>query len=333
MNILAAFYQGGCADCDSLKEAFTELGTQFGEAGLVKVVAMNCGKHAGHCKAERSQPGPDRPKVVYYGVDVKKSYDGSLAFKDISSWLARIMSDLTSPLLHEAAVRKWVVANDTVPKVVFFTSRKTTPPLIKALSIEFRHRAALAVVTSQSQPQVARLFGATDMPAMLRVDDEDTLDGTWFSRAFKKDDLSYFLSLSIGRHRASAGSGLRELNSERFDGGDCAPSDGKFCLLAYTAADAAEADIKPVLKKLAQKFHRDPVKVFFVRHTGFMRGFGDLAPGAVLLYRPKRKRFKVFDGDVQSLEDLAAFVDGAVAGGSQLPQALRATPTMRRDEL
>merc|ERR1712187_595683 len=164
---------------------------------------------------------------------------------------------------------------------------------------------------------------------MLHITDEEQLLADEFDKDFKKDLLSRFLSRAIGKHRSETGAAVRELTPSRFASGDCAPTDSSFCLLYVCGVDDVDAADRVVLKQLAQRFKRDPLKVFFVKDRDFVGAFGSLASRSVLLFRPKRKRFKTFTGETLNIEDLASFVDGAVGGGAPLPEVLAVSPTMK----
>ena len=126
---------------------------------------------------------------------------------------------------------------------------------------------------------------------------------------------------------------MRELTAARLDAGDCSPTDSNFCLLLLCGNELAEGP-KSALRQLAKRLKQDPVKVFYVKHAGFAKAFTGAVAGGVVLYRPKRKRFKLFEGDASDEDGLASFVDGAVGGGSPLPVMLKTSPGMSdRDEL
>jgi len=85
------------------------------------------------------------------------------------------------------------------------------------------------------------------------------------------------------------------------------------------------------LKTAARRLSNDPVKVFFTRDRSVGRAFG-LEAGGVTLFRPKRHRFKIFDGDATDVEELTSFVDLAIGGGS-LPNVLKEPLTMRQSRM
>ncbi|CAE8711113.1 unnamed protein product, partial [Polarella glacialis] len=196
---------------------------------------------------------------------------GGISFKSLSQWFPKVMSDSVKALRTEKDVKQWLVLDDKVPHVVFFTDKKTTPPLLKTLSIEFTERAALGVVLEGSDA-LAKKMGVRRRPAVIHIQDEDSLTGDSFDKDFKKEHVSRFLSRSVGKHRSEAGATLRELSSARYQAGDCKETDSNFCLILISGPrdDAAKASLRSV----AQRLKRDPVKVFFVRDKGFVRAFG-----------------------------------------------------------
>lgn len=233
-----------------------------------------------------------------------------------------------------------------LPTCFCLVIRKKSPPVIKALCIEFYGRAAVAVVLQDADAKIGKMFGVTTRPTLLYITDEDSLESEVFKREFKKPQLDMFFSRAVMAHRAATGSKVRELTSARLINGDCAPNDSQFCLLLFELSGAAvenrfsDMEIgdqlrkkqRAALKEVAQSLKRDPVKVFFVRDEKFAQAFGDAQSSSVVLFRPKRKRYKVFEGDASDASELRSFVEGAL-GGSMLPTQTKSTPTFGRSEL
>lgn len=323
LNLVVALYNSRDREANGLKQAMEELGREFvGKSGYVQAGAVNCGKLRDVCQEFNGQTG-----VIYIGPNKKKKrYSGDLSYSAVSSWVAKSMGDLTKVLSNDKDLRTWLVSDDKVPHVVFLTDRKSCPPLFKALSVEFNGRAALGLVLGSGEV-VAKALGVQKRPALVHIVDEDSLETSAFDKEFKKEHIARFLSRAVGKHRSQAGGSLRELTAARLEAGDCSPTDGSFCLLHLAGAELAEGP-KATLRSLAKRLQRDPVKVFYVRHAGYARAFSGAPTGGVILYRPKRKRFKVFEGEASDLDGLASFVDGAVGGGAPLPEVLKSTPSM-----
>lgn len=326
------FYQPGGQDSKALQATFQELGEKFGgTAGLVDIGAVNCGRQQQICQQERVQ---SLPTVMYFGPgELKPSrYSGDVSFKSLSGWVPKVMADFCKVLPSEEVLRKWLVSDDKVPHVVFFSDRKSTPPLLKTLSLEFKDRAALGIVLAGAEAALASKMGVDKRPALVHVLDEETLQGNPFDKDFKKEALTRFISKAVAKHRSAESVALKELTPTRFSSGECSPSDSNFCLLLVSTAGSAGDAAKDAFRQLAKRLAHDPVKVFFVRNRDFLRGFGAaIAPGRALLYRPKRKRFKLYEGDTSNVDELAAFVESTVGGGAPLPETLEAAPSMRAE--
>eukprot|EP00434_Breviolum_minutum_P029182 symbB.v1.2.025812.t1/scaffold2531.1/size78352/1 len=252
----------------------------------------------------RKQPGARRAAYPEPGTFTMALTGRSITFHSLSTWFNKAMANYVKALVTEKDVRRWLPSDDKVPHIVIFTDKKTTPPLLKTLSIEFKGRAALGVVLLGSE-DLARKMGVKKRPAMVYVQDEATLTGENFDREFKKEALARFLSRCVGRHRSEGQAHFRELTASRQAAGDCVPSDGNYCLLFLGDGNNA------ALRSLAPKLWLDHVKVFYVKDSTFASSFG-VAPGSVLLYRPKRRRFKIFSGDINNVDQLASWVDAAV---------------------
>jgi len=76
------------------------------------------------------------------------------------------------------------------------------------------------------------------------------------------------------------------------------------------------------LSVAAKRLKTDPVKVFYARHPTIVSSFGPQHPGTVILYRPKRKRFHVYPGDITNADKLAEWAGNEICCGVKLPFGL-----------
>jgi len=327
-NVVVVFYEPKCQECEEIKKEMTEFAEKFNE--YVQIAAVNCGKQQKLC--DREKVLQHLPTIQYYGLKKKPRFQGDINYKSLSKWFPSVMSDLTTVLETDSVFRDWLVSDDKVPHVVFFTERKSVPPLMKTLSVEFAGRAALGVVYAGVGGSVATALKVEKRPALLHVVDEDSLETVAFEKDFKKEFLSFFLSKANGRHRSAAASAVKQLTPARLEAGDCGPADSNFCLL-YVGKHGVtlDASTKDALRHIGQRLKTDPIKVFFVQSTPFSKAFELTSDSSIVLYRPKRKKFKIFDGDVHDLEALAAFVESAVGSGTPLPNTIKETPSFGRN--
>eukprot|EP00930_Biecheleria_cincta_P083254 TRINITY_DN72863_c0_g1_i1.p1 TRINITY_DN72863_c0_g1~~TRINITY_DN72863_c0_g1_i1.p1 ORF type:complete len:472 (-),score=111.80 TRINITY_DN72863_c0_g1_i1:206-1621(-) len=136
----------------------------------------------------------------------------------------------------------------------------------------------------------------------------------------------------------------QELQPDHFtvDGDPC---DGQFCLLLLERGpvDSAVASRRAALAAAAEQLRGEPVKVFYVQAdkyadfarpfetastSAFMGSFRRLPAAQVILYRPKRKRFEIFEGNVETVRDLVDFAEKAIHRGTPLSQKMKSEPRM-----
>lgn len=151
------------------------------------------------------------------------------------------------------------------------------------------------------------------------------------------------LSMRSGSGGSSTGEkreGVTELMPSSFAGG-ADPCKGKFCLLLVEHASTPEVrKARVALADASRKLRNEPVQVFYVkaeRQRNFVDAFGALAEGRFLrrrpaaqafLYRPRRGRYEVFDGDVSNGRAIADFVSLSINRGSPLPHSVLHQPKM-----
>jgi len=123
---------------------------------------------------------------------------------------------------------------------------------------------------------------------------------------------------------------FEELTVEKIASGACAPKDYRFCLLVHLPKGKVkeyESTYLQVIKEFkAEK--NDPVRVFYVTpenrkiyqklHEMVKDGFE--GPGSMILWRPKRRKFKIVDDDVDARNPkrIISYVRNVIDGGSTL---------------
>jgi len=236
-STVVIFYLPGCSECTSLKSIFQEFAEKFAVPGLVEAAALNCKTHKSRCEKELKGVG-SFPIASYYGPDSASPvlHSGQITSAGLKSWMLQVAADFCTKINKEEDMREWLVSDDKVPKVVLFTDKKATPPLMKALSVEFLRRVSFAIVTGVSDGAVAEKFGITSRPVLLHVEDENALTGERFDQELERENLSGWLSKAVGRHRSNLKGVVRELTPTRFEAGECGVDDSQFCVLHLSAA-------------------------------------------------------------------------------------------------
>merc|ERR1712216_267547 len=169
------------------------------------------------------------------------------------------------------------------------------PPLWKSLSRQFKDRANLgdklgATVTEvyklEMKPQVLSLWFTK-----------------WIAKAKQKGPAARF----------------KEWTMDLYSDGVCSPADSQFCFIWLKAGK--NAALEAALIQLAEKYRRDPIKLIWVNTDMNLNvldsfGFGDDFDGEdkFLAFRPKRQKYKLYDGPFE-FKALDQFVDGVMNGG------------------
>lgn len=334
LSIVVVYYEGAHEDIENFKEGVQDFAKKFNDAGIVNVGAVNCKKHRTICEGNNVRTFP---AAMYYAPRLKTvfqhTYSGNYAAKSLESWTSNVLSNECREMRTMFRVRRWMAANQSIAKVLLLTDKDKPPPIIKALAIEYSGRLSLGVVLKGAEEEIATALGVSKMPALLHIVDESSLRSESFKEEFQKASMARFLTSAVKKHQDSKAP-LPELDSLRLNKGECAPADNRFCLLFFVPGTARVAQgLQDTIKKLTVKFKSDPIRILTVRDEGFASAFeaAAAASGSVVLYRPKRKRYRVFPGDVEDTDGLAEFVEGTLASGMQLPELLSLTPDVRME--
>jgi len=321
---IVQFYKPNDDESVAVKEEYKKFASTFRD--FLKVAVVNCRKQRDVCSGASVDSFP----AVRWFPDDKtlnpEVYEGTVAAKGLGKWASSMMVDNTTVLEDKHSLRKWLDGLQG-SAVVLFSDKSTTPPMWKALSREFRNRANLAVVLNCDKNGVFKtpLQREYDVriPQIVRLDAIDPIGkiAEKFELQIKKDVLNLWLMkvIAVGK-KAGPVATFKEWSKERFEAGDCTKTDGQFCFLWLKAG--ADPKVEEAMKNLAHKYRTDPIKMMWANtelNPSMLEAFalenaesesGDF----FVAYRPKRGKFKVFEGDLE-LAALDAFVDGVLNGG------------------
>jgi len=319
---LVQFYKPNVDDCVQVQDDYKQVAKTFQD--FLKVGAVNCRKQRSLCKDASVDSFPG---VRWFPEEKEKApevYEGPINAKSLSKFVSSTMQDFTTILSEKRKMRDWV-DSQAHPVVVLFTDKREVPPMWKALSREFQGRVALGSVLRCDKhgvfkTELQREFDVR-IPAVVQVDPLQAVGGIAerFESQLKKPVIALWLQkvLAVSR-RAGPAASFREWSRQRFQAGDCGPSDSQFCFLWLKGG--ADKNVEEAMRSLALKYRTDPIKMMWVSvelNPSVLEAFGvaesDTADHFVA-YRPKRGRFKVHDGRLQ-FQALDAFVDGVLNGG------------------
>jgi DnaJ family protein C protein 16 len=316
------FYKPNDDDSVEAKPEYIKFADTFKD--FLKVGAVNCRQQGSTCSKASIKT---YPAIRWFPQEKDKDpevFEGAVTAKLLGKWASAMMPDHVDVIEDKHKLRQWL-DNAKGPSVLLFTDKSSTPPMWKALSREFNGRAHLGVVPRCDKAGVFKtpLQREFDVyiPQIVRLDPIDELGkiAEKFGSQIKKDVLSLWLMklIALGK-RAGPAATFKEWTSQRYEAGDCAPTDGQFCFLWLKAG--ADPATEEATRQLAQKYRTDPIKMMWTNvelNPSILEAFGlenSDATDFFVAFRPKRSRFKVHEGSFQ-LAELDSFVDGVLNGG------------------
>ena len=96
-------------------------------------------------------------------------------------------------IVTDSNYEDFIKRDQTKHKVLIFTERKTTAPLFKALSKQYKEKLVMGEVRS-SEKGLAEKFGVQKFPAILVITDAPEYKGDIFTEELKIDRIQKFLN-------------------------------------------------------------------------------------------------------------------------------------------
>lgn len=314
------FYKSNDRTSKGYRDVWRELAEKL--YGIVKVAAINCHEEADDALCEDFMVY-DTPKILVFPSNSRSeplTYTGAIQYGPIASFGIAQMESFVK-LVTEANYESFVKEDFDKTKVLLFTSKKSTPPLLRALSKEFKGRIVFGEIREYNQALINK-FQITTFPTIMVLGDPDTYTGVKYEGDQKKDQISKFLrehSSSAPTKRAPRGSSeLKELLPNMVRNGPCSPSDPNICLLVILNSRGGSENnhIKDILRDLAPKYANDPISFFFISSANieYATTFDgvDTFP-SLLVLKTKRGRYAKFEGRVDK-ENIQTFVETVLSG-------------------
>lgn len=274
--------------------------------------------------------------------------------KELNAWMSGAIP-VKVDILNAANLEQWLDTNHTIPHIITFTNRPIAPLPIKLIAAEYDGKIKLGLfnTASASAGQTKVLLEYFNPPttsfgfSTLSVTNlDDPLEGgEWILNGD-----SAVLSLKLHRivmhskraknNHLNEAAGVFELTSRRMNRGECGPNDTAACFILFAKHNHFIKDeYLSALTSAAESFSN--VRTGYVTETSqpsfIYSVLHDLGSEITTKYntesvvlvaiKAKRKRAKIFEGDLGNLEALKTFVEG-VASGSALNGKLSEVPLL-----
>jgi hypothetical protein len=169
--------------------------------GMVRIAATDATKGYGADLAKQAQLS-EFPQILLFPslafADPKHygalPYRGPHKVESIANWA---LSQLPDGLVH--VIRSKATLNDLredtthFPKVVYLSQKDHTPPLYKALTLEFFNRVVFFELRAAKYPQLSAEFNITTFPSLLVYADNETDPIQYDGASFGWDSVTSFI--------------------------------------------------------------------------------------------------------------------------------------------
>ena len=320
---LILFYKSNDRASKQYKDTYREVAEKL--YGIVKVAAVNCHEEADDAVCEDFMVY-DTPKILVFPANIRSeplTFAGNVQYGPIASFAVGQMESFVK-LVTENTYESFNKEDFDKSKVIFFTSKKVTPPLLRAFSKEFKGRIVFGEVRESSAALINK-FQITSFPTILVLGDPDNYSGVKYEGEFKKDQIAKFLrehSSSTNSKRTTRGSSgeLKELFPNMVRSGPCSPSDSNICFLAIlnSRENPENENVKNILTNLAPKYMNDPIS-FFHTTSGkieYATSFDDVSNfPALFILKTKRGRYTKYEGEFNA-ENIQTFIESVLSGSA-----------------
>jgi len=313
--------------------------------GMAKITAINCNQWAKFCAKNNVK---QTPAIMMYPTFPAPAYlyEGKMEMKIVAGKIARMIPDLSTKLTKDN-VDSWMSAEVSKPKMIIFSSKKSPPTILKALSSDtvFKRTAHFGFV-SEDDAEVCEKFKVTKFPAaILQRKAGNAVKKETFSGQLSFEELHKWINpyVESGMGDKVAGAGGKEASIEddqpwltqevpeltvKSSNHICFKGQG-LCVIYLKDGEASQSEVD-MLSGLSRKYSEQNNKAtmkFMWINLAIESAFKDLfkadqLPSAVVFNPHKRLRFTKLehgeDGKTKFDKDgLASLVDKVLNGDAR----------------
>jgi curved DNA-binding protein CbpA len=320
------FFKANDRNFDKMREMWKILAEK--SYGIFKIATVNCKFDEEICDefSVRSTPlikyfpESSESEETYVGKDDK--------WEEIFKFGAvRMQSFVRS--INSGNYGDFFTSNPTQHKVILFTSRKSTPPLFKALSKHFKGKLSFGEIRP-SERELVDQFGVKNFPTVMVLSEPEAYKGITYDGPLNRDSLEKFLNqFAYQAIKVEKTASVTEFTNDVYNKQKlCNENDGKnICILYIYYGDHLSAEENILLENLAKKYVNDPIKVFYINpsiYNHFWVSFDkDDTNARVIALRGKRKRYSILCRDKVDPQELNNGVENIVSGGGSFKKLVK----------
>lgn len=319
------FFKPQDREFKQLQEMFKELAEKT--YGIFKIGAVNCKFDEEICEEFSVH---STPTIVYFpeSSNQEEIYKGIKTTAEIFKFGASKMQSFVR-IVNKDNYGDYATSLPTQEKVLLFTARKTTPPLLKALSKHFLGKLSFGEVR-QSEKEVIQSFGIVKFPTIFVITDIENHKGVAYDGPLSRDSLQKFLNqYAYSTKKVEKKPEVKELTYDVYNKArTCNDTDGKnICVIYITHNDTLKGEENQLLEDLATKYLNDPLKFFYINPDKYKFFWVSLDKedndSKFIIVKGKRKKYSPIKGEDLSFTDVSNLVDNIVSGGGTFKNLIK----------
>ncbi|CAK56574.1 unnamed protein product (macronuclear) [Paramecium tetraurelia] len=299
------------------KKLIIELAEKY--AGIFRVAAIDCEDDEALCEDEFSVKR--YPSVSIYASRLSAEpikYKGKWELNELAKEAVDLMEDFVI-VLSGFNFQEYI--EKSKPKVILFTNKKSTPPLFKALSKEFKGKLEFAMIR-QSERQLSQIFKITEYPSLIVAQNDQ--DFKLFESEFKKDQIVKFLrQFAYGQKKEPQQKVIQQLTGQNYE--QCISKGKDLCFLLLIQN---ELDLE-MISKIPSKYQNENISFYYGSLKQLASKFEpNQTSSYAVIIKPKRQTYAV-QNSIET-NDIITFIDDVLGGGRTFNKM---HSTIRREEL
>jgi protein disulfide-isomerase-like protein len=358
---LVKFYAPWCGHCQQSAPAFSKAAKKL--EGIAKLGVVN-GDDQKDLSAKYGIRG--FPSIKIFKGEGKKErrpsdYTGERTASAFAKHVKYVMPSYIARI-KESGLEAFFQDESALPHVILFTERKSTVPLYKGMSAEFRKQLAFGEVRKSEAGDLSNKFGIDSYPTLIAFKKGESDPKAAVAHSGSMDPASlrkFFQSIAAGVEPEAGGDAVHveKVNEPVFaqpkafdaevveiSSGDSykakcgSRSDGRMCGLAFLPGGKAHK-LADDLAGVAQKFQYDNMAFGIVDTSGADGGgsalaavFGITDPqaGGFVYVRARKGKFAVLRDDAElSGTSITSLLDRVVGGDARYQKLTADLPVWR----
>lgn len=274
--------------------------------GIFKIGYINCNSEEELCEEFSIR---ETPTILYFPEvgDEEQTYKGIKSWEKIFQYGASKMQSFVR-IVNSDNYGDFITSYPNIHKVILFTSKKTTPPLLKALSKYYQGKLNFGEIR-QSENELCQRFKVKNFPTLMVMSDGEQYTGVNYEGVLKRDYIEKFLNKfaydsSLSKSSELKSTEVKELDDKLYNKyNNCNSNDNKNICVIYIVHSGKDisSENRLILNIMSEKYKNDPLEFYYIledKYSHLWTSFKEEDKGSdIIIIKGKRKRYIAYKID------------------------------------